>query len=693
MDFLKRLHIFEISLIIVVLTVHLYVALSDAYGLPNMWLTRDDAYYYFKVAQNITEGKGSSFDGINPTNGYHPLWMVICIPIFFLARFDLILPLRVLIMVMAVLNVATAIMIYRYIKQNLSEPVAMMASMFWLFNIYIHYTVYEYGLESPIAAFSIVLFIYKLSQFERKWRSQSVSHSEVATLAALALLVLFSRLDLIFLVMIAGLWIIFRNSPIRFFAPLDMVIICASMACSIALRTDIQTYNNEYASPAIQITMIALVIKMTSLYFFGGYQHPRADSVLKTIGKTLLSLLAGTIATTGIYFLLSETGLMHDLPRTAFIIDFLISALLITLLRLAAYWFGSPQTEKDPGPIQTLQLNWRKWSAEIAVYYGVVGGSLLLYMLVNKLAFGSGSPVSGQIKRWWGTLGPTVYEHPPTNWPGFLGLGFKGAYDTWQPTSNFFHWLAVKVRPLYPGADTIDERYYMAMAFSAVIVLILFLANAQKIKNKITNMALIPLMAGCGIHILSYTATAYGGTKEWYWISQMVLVVLIESILLQIVTNPIRKIKFGRQMLGAAAIIAGSLLAARQTAYFTSVMRYNFFPPDRPYMEVLPYLEENTPPGSVIGMTGGGNVGYFIKDRTIVNMDGLINSHDYFQALQAGNAPEYLRQHDLQIIFASPNLLNYPPYFGQFSPYLEAYSVYGGKSLMYLLEEPKYPNE
>jgi hypothetical protein len=127
--------------------------------------------------------------------------------------------------------------------------------------------------------------------------------------------------------------------------------------------------------------------------------------------------------------------------------------------------------------------------------------------------------------------------------------------------------------------------------------------------------------------------------------------------------------------------------------YFTNVMLYNFFPPDRPYMEVLPYLEENTPPGAVIGMTGGGNVAYFIKDRTIVNMDGLINSYDYFHALQDGTAAAYLHEHNLQIVFASPNLLDYPPYYGQFSPYLEAYSVYGGKSLMYLLKEPKYPNE
>jgi hypothetical protein len=31
-------------------------------------------------------------------------------------------------------------------------------------------------------------------------------------------------------------------------------------------------------------------------------------------------------------------------------------------------------------------------------------------------------------------------------------------------------------------------------------------------------------------------------------------------------------------------------------------------------------FEQHTPSGAIIGMTGGGNVGYFIHGRTIVNM-------------------------------------------------------------------------
>lgn len=39
----------------------------------------DDAYYYFEVAQNLALGYGSTFDRINPTNGYHPLWCLLLV--------------------------------------------------------------------------------------------------------------------------------------------------------------------------------------------------------------------------------------------------------------------------------------------------------------------------------------------------------------------------------------------------------------------------------------------------------------------------------------------------------------------------------------------------------------------------------------------------------------------------------------
>jgi hypothetical protein len=45
-------------------------------------LTFDDAYYYFGIARNVAEGHGSTFDQLNSTNGYHPLWLGLAVPVY-----------------------------------------------------------------------------------------------------------------------------------------------------------------------------------------------------------------------------------------------------------------------------------------------------------------------------------------------------------------------------------------------------------------------------------------------------------------------------------------------------------------------------------------------------------------------------------------------------------------------------------
>ena len=45
--------------------------------------SEDDAFYYFQIARNLAEGKFSTFDGgITRTNGYHPLWLFLITPFY-----------------------------------------------------------------------------------------------------------------------------------------------------------------------------------------------------------------------------------------------------------------------------------------------------------------------------------------------------------------------------------------------------------------------------------------------------------------------------------------------------------------------------------------------------------------------------------------------------------------------------------
>ena len=56
----------------------------DRFDLINLISkTHDDAFYYFQIARNLTEGKFSTFDGgITRTNGYHPLWLLLITPFY-----------------------------------------------------------------------------------------------------------------------------------------------------------------------------------------------------------------------------------------------------------------------------------------------------------------------------------------------------------------------------------------------------------------------------------------------------------------------------------------------------------------------------------------------------------------------------------------------------------------------------------
>ncbi len=60
---------------LVVLYAYVLVVMPDK-------LFADDSYFYFQVAWNFARGKGSTFNNIMPTNGYHPVWLLVCSVVF-----------------------------------------------------------------------------------------------------------------------------------------------------------------------------------------------------------------------------------------------------------------------------------------------------------------------------------------------------------------------------------------------------------------------------------------------------------------------------------------------------------------------------------------------------------------------------------------------------------------------------------
>ena len=687
---MKKQNYFELLLIIAIMAGTGYAAFSDAHNFPNRWFTRDDAYYYFKVAQNISEGFGSTFDGINLANGYHPLWLLINIPIFALARFDLVLPLRILILFMGAIHAATAILLYRLISRVLSQVVVIFIVTFWAFSLYIHSTITQFGLETGITAFSILLFLYLFEKLESKWRAEALTRREIITFALVAVMVMFSRLDTVFLVLLFGFYLVFRKIPLRYFLLGDILGIVFFTFASFVFRVGMKEYY-AYGETALKMTLLSLVVSIPLYYFMGLYQHPRNETITSLFKRIILSLITSTGIISVLMFIFQRVGFISSFPRTVLLINFGALLLWVSITRFGVRYLSEKRERNIISPLELFRDNWKIWLNEGFTYFGIVGGALGVYMLVNHLVFGTSTPVSGQVKRWWGNLGGNVYGGAAKRKYTFFGLDTtaNSDFNAWGLLTKFVIWLRDNLINWIGYSDK-DAAYWQLFFFILILIFVILLLSNKRTLRASMKFGLVPLFVGSVIQVISYHATGYSAAKEWYWVSQIIFTLLIFAILLDIFLRTLARLHPRVYQVSYMIVAVFSILWAQSFyAHIAHLMPYGVEHPGHPYMEILAVVEENTETGSLIGMTGGGNLGYFIEERTIVNMDGLINSYEYFQIHKEGHGDEYFAEMGLDYVFSNPFILADLPYMGEYEDRLgEPLANYRKKAVMEFLRFP-----
>ncbi len=674
---MKKIRWFEVLLIVAIMAGAFYAAFSDAHNFPNRWFTRDDAYYYFKVAQNISEGLGSTFDGVNLANGYHPLWMLVNIPIFALARFDLVLPLRILLLVMAALHAASAILLYRLVSRTLSPLVGSFIALFWSFSIYIHESVVQYGLETGVTVFTLLLFLYQVQKFNR---ADKQTPKQVAQLALLAVLVMFSRLDTVFLALLFGVYLVFRKTYLRYYLLSDIFGIVFFSFLTILLRVGVKDYY-LYEYPATVFTLLGISLLASAFsYFLGGlYQDPRNFSPLELLKRIALSVLRAQAIVIILVYLIGRLGWVGNVPRSALLWNAALTFGWAITTRFSIRWLARSSQKGALSPREFFQENWKKWLNEGLRYYGILGAALVAYMLFNTLVFGTASPVSGQIKRWWGSLSGRVYGGAAQEIYQFFGFDtqVESDFSAWGMTTKFVIWL----RDAFGFADNV---FWMIYLLVGILFIVVFFLSKKRMTRASVDLGLLPLLVAALIQTLSYHASGYSAAKEWYWVTHYILTALLLALLVDSFFRVIKRISAKTEpLLWTTIFVLGLFWVQNYYRNIAHLMPYGVEHDEHPYMEILAVVEENTEPGSLIGMTGGGNLGYFIADRTIVNMDGLINSYEYFLAHKDGHADDYLAEMGLGYAFANPDILADLPYKGEFIGRLgESIANFGNKQLM-----------
>jgi len=161
--------------------------------------TNDDSYFYLQTALNFASGLGSTFDGINQTNGYHPLWFLILISLikfkdifFYLNREELLRGIFLFTGILTFLSVLLIEKIYRmvYGKDFLLEFLNFILLAIPLVFFYL------IGLENQILILLIIALIY-VSVIEAI-KKRNVSFHKSILLSLLFL----SRVDLFWFIIV-----------------------------------------------------------------------------------------------------------------------------------------------------------------------------------------------------------------------------------------------------------------------------------------------------------------------------------------------------------------------------------------------------------------------------------------------------------------------------------------------------------
>jgi hypothetical protein len=217
----------------------------------------DDMFYYLTAARNIADGRNPPFavslDGRNPTNGFHPLWMAICVGIETVVSSSPDIAFRVALMLCALLFVATGWLLYGIVRRTAGETPALVVGALFLCN-YRMATLGLSGLETSLYGLSIVVLLGWLTRRGadglRSWR-------DAVVLGLLLAFTYWSRLDALLLGVFVCLGMLLLTSG----RPLSARLALVSVAGAVSMIATAPWFVFSYRSVGAMLPRSGLAIQ------------------------------------------------------------------------------------------------------------------------------------------------------------------------------------------------------------------------------------------------------------------------------------------------------------------------------------------------------------------------------------------------------------------------------------------------
>jgi hypothetical protein len=110
----------------------------------------DDAYLSLTLARNLAHGLGPLY-GTEPTSGFQPLWVFLMAPVYWLVPHDPVLPIRIALVLLALLDTLTLYFLYRLVSSWCRSAVPpIVLAIAWITDPYVIRTSLN-GLETALA--------------------------------------------------------------------------------------------------------------------------------------------------------------------------------------------------------------------------------------------------------------------------------------------------------------------------------------------------------------------------------------------------------------------------------------------------------------------------------------------------------------------------------------------------------------
>lgn len=137
----------------------------------------DDSFFYIKTAFNFSKGYGSTFDRVDMTNGYHPLWFLILSVYFFIinliSSFTPELFYRYTVILILLINGFTLYFIYLFFINSSYEKNRRQIFLFIpLFLTFV--LIRDFGMETHLLCLLISLYLYLKSDEALKGNNRPI---------------------------------------------------------------------------------------------------------------------------------------------------------------------------------------------------------------------------------------------------------------------------------------------------------------------------------------------------------------------------------------------------------------------------------------------------------------------------------------------------------------------------------------